>query len=604
MVPPFIEIPVIAQGSTFWHEWRRTVIGSSDAPVIMGENKWKSRKRLLEEKSGKREPFKGNELTRQGQILEPQARALYENIKRISVEPSVLQSKARPWQAASVDGICVSSGVVVEIKCGSSAYDYAERFGKVPIYYIGQLQHILSVTGLDTIDFFNFLPGRKPILFEVKRDEDYIARMLAAEQAFGSEMARLGFPLRKTEYSTPLSTAKSSARVGQGAEAENNTPLSIPPPAVVAEAPQVKSQRMQDRASVEAMPLPVRSKASSPSSRQSAPSYHPRSAPYELAKQNDLSATKFPYGARYEGEQPSRRAVWKGVLTWPDGRVYKGEFIRGEMTGHGTLTWLDGRQYEGDFLDGDLTGVGVFSWPDGRRYEGPIVNGSISGTGMFTWADGSRVEATPLPVRSKASSTSSSQPASSYQPRSAPDELAKRNHVSTPKFPYGARYEGEQPSGRAVWKGVLTWLDGRVYKGEFIRGEMTGRGTLTWPDGRQYEGDFLDGDLTGVGVFSWPDGRRYEGPIVNGSISGIGMFTWADGSRFEGSFVKGQPIGVGDLVSPNGERSSGKFVDGQWLSDISVASVDRGISEKALLSDDRSRIGSRSWIRAIFRLFR
>ncbi len=46
----FIRRDDIAQGTDSWHEWRSSVIGSSDAPVIMGENPWKSAKALVEEK--------------------------------------------------------------------------------------------------------------------------------------------------------------------------------------------------------------------------------------------------------------------------------------------------------------------------------------------------------------------------------------------------------------------------------------------------------------------------------------------------------------------------------------------------------------------------
>ena len=53
----FIRRDDIAQGTAAWHDWRATVIGSSDAPAIMGENPWKSAKTLLEEKLGIRARF-------------------------------------------------------------------------------------------------------------------------------------------------------------------------------------------------------------------------------------------------------------------------------------------------------------------------------------------------------------------------------------------------------------------------------------------------------------------------------------------------------------------------------------------------------------------
>ena len=168
----FIRHDDIAQGTDFWHAWRNSVIGSSDAPVIMGENPWKTAKALLEEKLGHRTPFNGNSATRRGTELEPQARSLYEESKGVSVAPSVLQNKLRPWQAAS------------EIKCGIKAYEHTAQTGHVPHHYYGQLQHILAVSGLSFIDYFCYKPESGGILVEVERDEPYINRLLVAEETF------------------------------------------------------------------------------------------------------------------------------------------------------------------------------------------------------------------------------------------------------------------------------------------------------------------------------------------------------------------------------------------------------------------------------------
>ena len=54
----------------------------------------------------------------------------------------------------------------------------------MPGYYIGQLQHILAVSGFDAVDFWVWLPGKTPILITVPRDEAYIARMTAMQAEF------------------------------------------------------------------------------------------------------------------------------------------------------------------------------------------------------------------------------------------------------------------------------------------------------------------------------------------------------------------------------------------------------------------------------------
>jgi putative phage-type endonuclease len=174
----------LLQGTGEWLSWRNNGIGASDAPIIMGENPWQTVDALLREKRGLAKPFSGNAATRRGSELEPEARRKYEKIKGISVNPVCLQSTKFTWMRASIDGFSVDRRTVLEIKCGESVYSKVASTRKVPGYYRGQLQHIMSVTGLSSIDFFCYLPSRDPICLNVRRDESYIARLISAEQAF------------------------------------------------------------------------------------------------------------------------------------------------------------------------------------------------------------------------------------------------------------------------------------------------------------------------------------------------------------------------------------------------------------------------------------
>jgi predicted phage-related endonuclease len=54
----------------------------------------------------------------------------------------------------------------------------------VPSHYFGQLQHILAVTGLASIDFWCYQPGCPELLVTVPRNDNYIARLLKAEESF------------------------------------------------------------------------------------------------------------------------------------------------------------------------------------------------------------------------------------------------------------------------------------------------------------------------------------------------------------------------------------------------------------------------------------
>ncbi|HTP41570.1 MAG TPA: YqaJ viral recombinase family protein, partial [Nitrospiria bacterium] len=167
----------LQQGTAEWHEWRNHGIGGSDAPAIMGENPWKNATQLLLEKLGTGQKQATNAAMARGTALEPEARKQYEMLRKICVAPACLQSTAHEWQRASVDGLAANGSVVVEIKCGESTYRRTAGSRQVPDYYVGQLQHILAVTGLSHIDFFCWLPKLPEIHLRIERDDRYIARL-------------------------------------------------------------------------------------------------------------------------------------------------------------------------------------------------------------------------------------------------------------------------------------------------------------------------------------------------------------------------------------------------------------------------------------------
>ena len=181
----------LQQRTPEWFEWRNGGIGASDAPSIMGENPWKSAAHLLTEKLGTAHAFAGDAAMERGTALEPEARSRYQVVAGIRVEPACLQSNRLAWQRASVDGLSLDGSTVVEIKCGESVYRRTSTTRQVPDYYVGQLQHILGVTGLPCIDFFCYLPHRPEVHLRVQRDDAYIARLVTAEELFWRELMRL-----------------------------------------------------------------------------------------------------------------------------------------------------------------------------------------------------------------------------------------------------------------------------------------------------------------------------------------------------------------------------------------------------------------------------
>ena len=174
----------LQQGTREWLEWRHNGIGASDASSVMGENRFKSTAQLLQEKRAPARDSFQNEAMALGTRLEPEARRRYIAKTGQKVSPVCVQSTRYDWLRASLDGLANDHGTVVEIKCGASVYRRVSKSRSVPSYYYGQVQHILAITGLASLDFWCYWPDHPQVLVPVERDDAYIERLLNKELEF------------------------------------------------------------------------------------------------------------------------------------------------------------------------------------------------------------------------------------------------------------------------------------------------------------------------------------------------------------------------------------------------------------------------------------
>jgi putative phage-type endonuclease len=196
---PYYEIADLVQGTEAWRQWRRRVIGASDAPVIMKENRWTTSQYLMDEKLGIKQGFGGNAATREGHRLEEDARRLLTKQYNAQLEPTIIQDGRIPYLAASLDAINRAHTRVFEIKCGEKSYLLAASRNEIPIYYMAQLQHILMISQLEMITYVAYRPYQPLVIIEVGRDNAYIRRMREAEEDFGALLVAKGHELQ-AEY--------------------------------------------------------------------------------------------------------------------------------------------------------------------------------------------------------------------------------------------------------------------------------------------------------------------------------------------------------------------------------------------------------------------
>lgn len=183
----------LVQNTEEWLEIRRSKIGASDAPIIMGISPWKTPYQLWEEKLQLTAPSQKRSYMQRGLDLEEKARECFEKQTGLIVFPQVIYHPEHEWMMASLDGIDFAHKNIVEIKCPGRE-DHAQALnGKVPEKYFPQLQHQMEVAGVDESWYFSF-DGVDGKYIKVYRDDKYVSKLVAKEQEFWGCMQNLEAP--------------------------------------------------------------------------------------------------------------------------------------------------------------------------------------------------------------------------------------------------------------------------------------------------------------------------------------------------------------------------------------------------------------------------
>jgi putative phage-type endonuclease len=119
----------VRQATAEWAEARRSGIGGSDAPVVVGESPYRSPYELWAEKLRLVQPPEENEAMTWGRRLEPVVAAAYTEAtgRRLRRVRRLLRSRERPWQLASLDRAVVGEQRLVEIKTTRSPAGMARK---------------------------------------------------------------------------------------------------------------------------------------------------------------------------------------------------------------------------------------------------------------------------------------------------------------------------------------------------------------------------------------------------------------------------------------------------------------------------------------------
>ena len=184
----------LEQGSPEWILWRKSGIGSSDAPVIVhGKHFNTTRGDLWKEKLGRIKskvfnPYVQKRMDR-GKEQEPNARAWYENFIGLKADPIVCMHPYLDWMKGSLDGYIPHSRTILEIKCPNPKDHYGALNHVIPEKYIPQINHLILVTGSIHAHYLSFFPEleskkERCALISYYPDSKDLERLMKLEEIF------------------------------------------------------------------------------------------------------------------------------------------------------------------------------------------------------------------------------------------------------------------------------------------------------------------------------------------------------------------------------------------------------------------------------------
>lgn len=182
-----------------WLAARRSGIGSSDAPAILGLTKWRSSLQVYAEKAGLINPsVEETDAQRWGKLLEPVIAAEYEReTKRTTYDPgpfTIQRCADAPFMLATLDRLVVGffdattkppveAPGVLELKT-ASVFKREEWHDEPPLMYQVQLQHQLAVTGHLWGSLAVLIGGQSFYWADIKRNDAFIDKLMLREAEF------------------------------------------------------------------------------------------------------------------------------------------------------------------------------------------------------------------------------------------------------------------------------------------------------------------------------------------------------------------------------------------------------------------------------------
>lgn len=200
------QIVNIAQNTPEWLAWRRAGIGGSDAPVVLQESPYKTRRELFFEKRGHpMEIDESNEfIFAKGHRTEKLVRAEFQKLIGEESAPVCLERRDIPFLRVSLDGLSSKRGVLEGKLVGADVLKTALEKAEIPRHHWIQIQHACMVSGADVANWYGHNGMDHGALIEVPADREFIKSLEGKEVMFWEDVTAGRVPaLCDRDYLTP-----------------------------------------------------------------------------------------------------------------------------------------------------------------------------------------------------------------------------------------------------------------------------------------------------------------------------------------------------------------------------------------------------------------
>ena len=192
MTPNLVEFATEAD----WLQFRKLGLGGSDAAASLGLSKWQSMMELW--------AIKANMIAEQGNfekglwgkkfqplMIQEYAERTGHKVRDLGIHTYV--SKEHPWRRASVDGLVITGDPgsklsnreqrIIEAKA-TAYYRQRELEEEIPLEWEIQIQHNMSVVGLDKGTLVVLLNGNELFWRDIERNDKFVASMIKQQERF------------------------------------------------------------------------------------------------------------------------------------------------------------------------------------------------------------------------------------------------------------------------------------------------------------------------------------------------------------------------------------------------------------------------------------